>query len=199
MQIFWLDPVFLPPNQLPKPTLFPQMLKSVKLYFCRWKCFTHLCIDLSYLCMFTCPWRRNQVTNVKVKRASGELRNSSSAQICSKTIAPNDSAFSEVSATQTDLTLMKLGSIETVFFPVWVGVRKKARFRHLQPLSFALNVCGNQSDTAPGPSTFTFAHTGFKSYHFPHTFSLEVALSSGLQLQAGILTLRGQTGVYWCK
>lgn len=44
-----------------------------------------------------------------------------------------------------------------------------------------------------------FAHTILKSYHFPHIFSLEVVLSSGLQLQAGNLNLRWQAGAHACK
>lgn len=71
--------------------------------------------------------------------------------------------------------------------------QRKNRGRHLQPLSFRPNVCGNQCHTTPGPCTFSFAHTSLKSYHFPHTFSLQVALSSALQLQAGILNLRWPT------
>lgn len=89
-------------------------------------------------------------------------------------------------------------------FCMRVGVRKKKkprknRGRHLQPLSFRPNVCGNQCHTTPGPYTFSFAHTSLKSYHFPHTFSLHVALSSGLQLQAGIWNLRWHTGAHACK
>lgn len=163
--------MFLPLNQSPKPTLFPQMLKSVKLCFCRWKCFTHLCIDLSYLCMFTCPWRQNQVTNVKVKRASGDLRNSSSAQICSKTIAPNESAFSEVSATQTDLTLMKL-SFETVFFPVLVGVRKKKPDSDICSLFHLLWTSAVTSLTPHQAPPLSHLHTQALRATTSHTLSL---------------------------
>lgn len=158
MQFFWLDLMFLPPNRLPKPTLFPQMLKSV--------------IDLSYLCTFTCPWRRNQVTNVKAKRASGELRNSSSAQICSKTIASNESAFGEVSATQTDLTLMKVSSIETVFFPVWVGVRKKKPDSDICSLFHLLWTSAVTSLTPHQAPPLSHLHTQALRATTSHTLSL---------------------------
>ena len=130
-------------------------------------------------------------TSYKCERKSGRGRgeNSSSAQTWSKTIAPSESfkVHNPINAeeSQTGPVLVKL------FFSVWVGVRKN-RFRHLQPLSLCVNFCGNQSDTTPGPFTFTFAHTSLKSSHFPHTFSLEAALSSGLQLEAGIWTSGGR-------
>lgn len=110
--------------------------------------------------------------------------------------------FKVEAAIKVDGTQIGAALLRLFCFCMRVGVRKnqrKNRGRHLQPLSFRPNVCGNQRHTTPGPYTFSFAHTSLKSYHFPHTFSLQVALSSGLQLPAGILNLRWHTGAHACK
>lgn len=156
------------------------------------------------VCVFAYPRGCEQITDVIAKQPGGRQEHSFLSNMLHINPTKVLSVWSKVHAvikedeTQKDAALLKL----FLFACVWVGVRKKPEKEQKQTSAASFispNVCGNQSHTTPGPCTFLFAHTSLKSYYFPHTFSLQVALSSGLQLEAGILNLRWQMSTHACK